>query len=325
MHVPGQRPDAMKLGIVVLNWNGKDVTPRCLDSIYRSSTPPDTIVVVDNASGDRSADLIHEQFPQVVLIENDCNLGFAEGCNVGIRYLLERQFDLILLLNNDAVVDSACICELKRAADSHPAAAAYAATIYELSDPGKIWFGGGTISQLTLNARHDTQALDKTRVPRPTQFITGCCLLMRSDAVRKIGLLDSNFFAYFEDVDWCLRALAAGDQLIYVPDAKVYHDVSFSFRKAGAGVEPALHLWWARKRPLVLHLTYRNRLILARKHARGRAHLGVLTAYCAVRAVLHIVLLSLAGRSKAARAVLGGFRDGLVAVPTPFNPERYIR
>ena len=81
----------MKLGVVVLNWNGKDVTPRCLDSISHSSCPPDQIVVVDNASTDGSAELIRGRYPQVVVIPNDSNLGFAQGCGIGVQHLLERR------------------------------------------------------------------------------------------------------------------------------------------------------------------------------------------------------------------------------------------
>lgn len=313
----------MKLGIVVLNWNGKDVTPRCLDSIYRSSTPPDAIVVVDNASRDSSAELIREQFPQVVLIENDCNLGFAEGCNTGIRYLLERDFDLVLLLNNDAEVDPGCLHELKRAAESYPAAA-YTATIYEHGKGEKVWYSGGTISRLTLEARHEAQPADSSGSPRPTEFITGCCLLFRSEALRKIGLLDTTFFAYYEDVDWCLRAKASGSRLLYVPGAIVHHEVSHSFRKAGSTKDGISRFSWAQKRPVVLYLTYRNRLLLARKHANGNLHLLFLMLRCFVRAILLSGGLALVGQSERARAVLNGIRDGFQRVPKPVQLARYL-
>ncbi|HEX5091315.1 MAG TPA: glycosyltransferase family 2 protein, partial [Burkholderiales bacterium] len=194
----------MKLGVVVLNWNGKDVTPRCLDSLYRSTRPPDLVVVVDNASVDGSAELVRDRFPQAELIRNDSNLGFAEGCNVGMRILLERGFDLILLLNNDAVVDPECLGALEHAAKDHPAAA-YGATIYDMGEPARVWYAGGSIGRWTLDARHELARPRAGDLPRPTAFITGCCLLLRAEALRRIGLLDEAFFAYYEDVDWCLR------------------------------------------------------------------------------------------------------------------------
>jgi len=313
----------MKLGIVVLNWNGKEVTPRCLDSIARSSCPPDQIVVVDNASTDGSADLVRGAFPHVVVIVNDSNLGFAEGNNVGIRYLLERAFDLILLLNNDTVLDPESLRALKHAAEAYPAAA-YGAAIYELSAPGRVWYGGGSISRLTLDARHRTARADVHGPPRATDFITGCCLMFRSEALRNIGLLDKDFFAYYEDVDWCLRAKATGSRLLYVPAATVRHDVSHTFRRAGAPVERAAQYPWAQSRPLVLYLAYRNRLLLARKHAGGPLHFTFLVTRRVARAALHAGMLVLAGRSRQARAVVDGTRDGLRWPPQPARVEQYF-
>jgi len=314
----------MTLGVVILNWNGMDVTPRCLDSILRSSSPPDQIVVVDNASTDGSADHIRGRYPQVALIVNDSNLGFAEGNNVGIRYLLERAFDLVLLLNNDTVVDPDCLRELKRAAETQPAAA-YGATIYELSAPGRIWYSGGSISRLTLEARHETAPADAPGTPRPTDFITGCCLMFRSDALRGIGLLDRDFFAYYEDVDWCLRAKAADERLLYVPAAVVRHDVSHSFRRVGTRDHGAPRYSWTQSRPLVLYLAYRNRLLLARKHASGKLHLVFLILRRLARAALHVAMLLPSGRGSQAKAVVVGTMAGLRWPPQPAKIDRYIR
>jgi GT2 family glycosyltransferase len=313
----------MKLGVVVLNWNGKDVTPRCLDSISRSSCAPDQVVVVDNASTDGSADFVRSAFPHAAVIVNDSNLGFAEGNNVGIRYLLERAFDLILLLNNDTVLDAESLCELKRAARAQPAAA-YGAAIYELSPPGRLWYGGGSISRLTLDATHATAPVDGRGTARPTDFITGCCLMFHADALRRIGLLDKDFFAYYEDVDWCLRARAAGSRLLVVPAAIVHHDVSHTFRRAGTPVESAATYAWAQSRPLVLYLAYRNRLLLARKHASGKLHFAVLATRRLARAALHAGMLMATRRGPQARAVVDGTRDGLRWPPQPARVERYF-
>jgi len=311
----------MKLGVVVLNWNGRDVTPRCLDSLFASACPPQRIVVVDNASTDGSADLIRGRYPQVVLIENDSNLGFAEGNNVGIRYLLEREFELVLLLNNDAVVEPRCLCELMRAAETDPAAA-YGATIYELKAPGRIWYAGGRISRLTLDARHETGSVGGTT--RPTEFVTGCCILFRAEALRSVGLLDRDFFAYYEDVDWCLRARATGNRLVYVPGAVVRHDVSYSFGRLGDTSRGNFHPQWARSRPLVLYLAYRNRLLLARRHAHGKLTFLSLCARRIARGGLHCALLTLLGRASQASAVALGTLDGFQASSRPARIARYL-
>lgn len=313
----------MKLGVVVLNWNGKDITPRCLDSLLRSSRAPDQIVVVDNASTDGSADLVRGQYPQVVLTVNDSNLGFAEGNNVGIRYLLEREFDLILLLNNDAMVDPECLGELMRAAMTHPAAA-YGATVYELARPERVWYAGGAISPMTLDARSVTGPVDSRGSPRATDFVTGCCMLFRGEALKKVGLLDKDFFAYYEDVDWCLRAKAASEGLVYVPSAAVHHDVSHSFRRAGATDTRRGRHSWSQSRPLVLYLAYRNRLLLARRHARGTLHRAFLVLRRFVRAGLHAGILGLSGRVAQAAAVLEGTIDGMKGAAEPTRLQKYL-
>lgn len=312
----------MKLGVVVLNWNGIEVTPRCLDSVLRSACPPDLILLVDNASTDGSADLVRNRYPQVVLIENEANLGFAEGNNVGIRYLLERGFDLVLLLNNDTVLDAQALCELRRAADAQPAAA-YGATIHELAAPGRVWFAGGSLSRLTLEAKHAARLAADRGAPQPTDFITGCCLMFHSRALRSIGLLDEAFFAYYEDVDWCLRAAAAGARLLYVPAAVVHHEVSHSFRRGDGGGAAAARYPWAQSSPLTLYLAYRNRLLLARKHARGRLHFVFLVTRRLLKGALHAVLLGLAGRARQAAAVIDGTMAGLRRRVPPVNVARY--
>jgi len=312
----------MKLGVIVLNWNGKEVTPRCLDSLLASDCPADRIVVVDNASTDGSADLVRGRYPQVVLIENDSNLGFAEGNNVGIRYLLEQGFELVMLLNNDAVVDAQCLCEMKRAAEREPAAA-YGATIYEMSGPERLWYAGGTISRYTLDARHHTETAELKGTLRTTELITGCCMLFRAEALKKIGLLDEDFFAYYEDVDWCLRAQGAGERLAYVPAAIVRHDVSHSFQRTGSETGAGRYSW-SQSRPLVLYLAYRNRLLLARKHARGNVHRAILLVRRLARAAIHASVLLLSARSAQALAVTEGTLDGFRSRARSLRLSRYV-
>jgi GT2 family glycosyltransferase len=313
----------MKLGIVVLNWNGYDITPRCLDSIFGNSSLPDAVVVVDNASTDGSADLIRARYPQVVLIGNDRNLGFAAGCNLGIQYLLDRNFDFVLLLNNDAEVDPECLLELTKAAGAYPAAA-YAPIIFQHDRPEEVWFSGGTIDPLTLEARHETRQPANAELPYSTGFLTGCCLLLRTDALMRIGLLDTRFFAYYEDVDWCLQAKALGYDLVCVPKATARHEVSHSFRRAGADRDGVSRFSWAQLRSVVLYLTYRNRLLLGRKHARNGLHLLFLMGRCLMRGSVHAGLLCLIGQTERAGAVVHGMSEGMFRAANPPQIHRYL-
>ncbi len=251
------------------------------------------------------------------------NLGFSGGCNIGIRYLLEKDYDLILLLNNDAEVAPDCLEKLTDAATLTDAAA-YTGTIYESAAPSRIWYSGGTLNLLTLDARHAIKAPLPNELPRPTEFISGCCLLMTAGALREIGLLDEKFFAYYEDLDWCLRAKHARRKLVYVPQANIYHNVSHSFKRAGSTNDRPTGSRWTQKRPIVLYLSYRNRAILSKKHASGSIHLAFLLARLTMRAAAHLVMLLLAQQGQRARAVLHGIGGGILGQPGTPEIDRYL-
>src|SRR5581483_930991 len=202
--------------------------------------------------------------------------------------------------------------------------AAYTGTIYEKKDPGRVWFSGGVIDSFSLVARHFTEPPTDSTAARSTEFITGCCLLFRSDALKTIGLLDTCFFAYYEDVDWCLRARVAGSRLLYVPQATIYHEVSHSFRRAGSNRDRSPRFSWAQKTPLVLFLTYRNRLLLYRRHSHGLIHKMFLFAKCGARAALHVTLLTITGQFDRARAVATGYRDGCLGAPPTYGISRFL-
>ena len=99
------------IAIIVLTWNQRDLTLDCLDSLVQMDYPADRLhlIVVDNNSEDGTAQAIRERYPQVKVLENGDNLGFAEGNNVGIRHAMERDVDYVMLLNNDTVVDSTMV------------------------------------------------------------------------------------------------------------------------------------------------------------------------------------------------------------------------
>src|SRR5690349_2452680 len=105
-----------RIAVLVLNWNGRDDTLQCLESLSKVDYPNFDVIVVDNGSIDDSVQAIRASFPSLLLIENGANLGYAEGNNAGMRVALERGADFILLLNNDTVVDGDLLKELAAAA-----------------------------------------------------------------------------------------------------------------------------------------------------------------------------------------------------------------
>ena len=229
-----------RVNIIVLNWNSYNVTRDCLLSLQKLDYTNHEVVVVDNGSADSSGLKLAEDFPEVRLIQNERNLGFSGGCNVGIRDALSRGTDYVLLLNNDTVAAPALLRELVRISDSSPQVGMVNPKIYFFDPADRIWYAGGVYKPGWSFSKHigvhkrDDGSYDQTH---EVSFVTGCALLVKAEVVRRVGLLDEMFFLSFEDLDWCVRALHAGFKALYVPAGVVWHkdahDTTSNLGKAG--------------------------------------------------------------------------------------------
>jgi GT2 family glycosyltransferase len=192
------------------------------------------ILVVDNGSSDDSVQFLRETFPRIEIIANSVNLGFAGGCNVGIRRARQEGAEYILLVNNDTIVDPFLLQELLKEAEAHPRTGILSPKIYYFDPSDAIWWAGGRFNIWTGLATHidlrktDTGCNDK---PRDLDWATGCVMLLRTEAVGKIGLFDEQLFNTGEDVDLSLRMRAAGFAVRYVPTARLWHKESVDIRK----------------------------------------------------------------------------------------------
>ena len=208
--------------IIVLSWNNQKHTVECLASLSQLSYPDAKIALVDNGSTDATIATVCRQFPSVHIIENGRNFGFAEGNNVGIRYALEHEADHILLLNNDTVISPDMVSQLVHAAEKDSTIGFVCPSIRSYFDSSKQYIGAdinwksGQGCELERSPEGLPEILD-------TDYAPGCALLVKSDVVRRIGLLDSAYFAYFEDVDWSLRCRKAGYRVVVVPQAEIQH------------------------------------------------------------------------------------------------------
>ncbi len=217
--------------IILVNWNGKDVTLDCLASLQRISYANHRVVVVDNASADGSVDEISRRFPSVQLLKMRENLRFAGGNNAGMRHALDQGAEMILLLNNDTTVAMGFLEPLVSAMQASNDIGMVTPKILYASDPSRIWFAGARISFWTGTMKHlGIRAVDDGSfdIPGPTDYATGCCVLIKRTIVEQVGMLDESFFMYGEDADWSMRVRRAGMRLLYVPSSSVWHKVSLS-------------------------------------------------------------------------------------------------
>jgi GT2 family glycosyltransferase len=240
------------VSIIVLNYNGRDDTLACLRSLEHLTYPNVNVIVVDNASSDGSADAIRAAHPQMTLIETGANLGFTGGNNVGIRRALDQGADYVMLLNNDTIAAPDTITLMIEVMEADPTIGVSGPMIYYYSAPETIWSAGGQIDwSRGVTAMIGVNEEDKSQfglTPRRVDFVTGCALLVRREVWEKIGLLDDQFFMYYEETDWCVRASRAGYKIVHVPQAMLWHKISIEERAAS----PRTYYYMTRNRLLFL-------------------------------------------------------------------------
>lgn len=222
-------PGAPRVLILIVNWNGAEVLGECLSSLAAVTRPDYEILVVDNASSDGSVDLVRERYPDVHVIESSENLLYAGGNNLGLQWGLERDFGLFLLLNNDTEVEADFLEPLVRASMQSDRAGIFGSKIFYADREETIWYAGGRVGRWTGTISHEGLRKKEGEwedVPRRTDYVTGCCLLIRREVLEAIGLLDEGYHMYAEDVDFCLRARKAGFECRYVPESRLWHKIS---------------------------------------------------------------------------------------------------
>jgi GT2 family glycosyltransferase len=192
-----------KVFIVILSYNRKDRLKKCLDSVFQISYPNFEVIIVDNNSSDGSFEMARTGYSRSVFIRNEKNIGYSAGNNAGIRYALERMADYVLLLNNDTEVKPAFLSKLVEAAEKDQRIGIVSPLIFD-GYSGKVWFSGGRIDWLKMKAINLTEIRAENNFD--TDFISGCAMLVKKEVFKKAGLLDEDFFLYWEDVDFSLRA-----------------------------------------------------------------------------------------------------------------------
>lgn len=236
---------------LVLNWNGADVIRDCLKSLRAYTHVPYRVLVVDNASTDESPAIIQEEFPECDFLPLQQNYGFAEGNNKGITYLQEKypSLEYIALLNNDTRAQNGWLDALVESLDNHPHhgfAAAQLVCWNGKDTPTVIDSAGDVFYQHGLAGKRGHGKQINTYSEEEDAF--GACAgaaLYRCAMLKDIGLLDSDFFAYNEDVDLSFRAQLAGWKCRFVPKAVVWHRVSFSAKPFSPRV-----IYWAKRNSL---------------------------------------------------------------------------
>jgi GT2 family glycosyltransferase len=245
-HVPSEAPDEagavvrrpadstpVDLSILIASYDTVDYLEECLESIYRN--PPEVpfeVLVVDNDSPDRSADMVREKFPRVRLLVLEENVGFARANNVAMQH---ARGHYLLLLNSDTRVLPGSLTRLLAVMKRHPRVGAVGCK--QLDGDGHLKLTWGRFpsfyNEIVRKVLHWRLRIDGSQVrdyldrkyngTSSVDWVSGSCLLARREAVDEAGLLDENIFMYFEDIDWCRRMQAQGWQVLYEPGVNIVH------------------------------------------------------------------------------------------------------
>jgi GT2 family glycosyltransferase len=252
-----------RLLVIVLSYNGVDLTRGCLQSLERQTLRAFDILVVDNASEPGTVDALRSSHPNIRLIEAPTNVGYAGGNNIGLRMGLDQGADLFMLLNNDTVLDPACLERLLLAKESDSQIGALGPMVYTWDETDRISSAGGRIDWAhadAVNVGAGEMDAGQHR-SRDVDFVNGCGLLVTRAAVDKIGLLDERYFMYWEETDWCARIRRHGFHIRFEADAYLRHKATIQSDELG---------------PTALYYMTRNRLLFFSLNATGRRRMSAL-------------------------------------------------
>ena len=295
-----------KIAIIIINWNTYQLTFNCLKSLKACTYNNKTIFLVDNGSKDGSGDKIALEFPDINFIKNEINEGFTGANNKALKVILKQNFDYVLLLNNDTEVKPNFLSLLEARMDSDQNLAATQPLILDFPNKNTIWNGGGSFNTFFGLSKTRSNGLiynPKLKIDTFTEWISGCCILVKIAVVREVGLLDNRFFVYFEDVDWSIRMTNLGYKLGVVPNSIIYHHSSGSYKKNNTSKEGNIS-------PYAHYLNVRNHIYLIKKHSFLFNNLGS-WLYQIFKISSYSIYFILRGRLGKFKMVWRGVLDGV--------------
>lgn len=308
----------LPVGVIVVNWNGRDDTLACLDSIAGADPAPARIVVVDNASNDdslpairawaarrgtscdeREFDDLRTTTATLTVLRSPVNHGFSGANNAAMRLLgSDPAVAHVLLLNNDATIAPDLLARLEDARAAGGDACIIGPTIYRQDPAGEVWYAGSRAVPLRALVSHELR-VPASDVPVDTAFVTGCAMFISGAALRRLGGLPECYApGYLEDAEYCWRARAEGVRVLYAPAGVAYHKVGVSFARVPS--------------PRLAYTLNRNRVFFVRRNFHGvQRRLAML--YLAITKPARAALEVVRGRPALGMAVLRGVRDGFLS------------
>lgn len=251
-----QGSDWPRVGVVILNWNGEEETIQCVTSLRKASYPSLEIIVVDNnsraTSRSRLSDFLKVESGEI-LLENDENLGFSRGCNVGLRHARALGCHYFLLLNNDCTVAPGFLEPAIQIAERDSTVGLVGGKIALAGEEHLLWYAGGHVDlwrgQAVVRGFRQPDGASFSQITE-TAFVTGAMMLIPARVIQRVGFLPEEYFFGVEEWDYSLTVRRAGYRLLYVPEFTAVHKSDGSHSNSD---------------PKYIYNAYRNKLIFQQK------------------------------------------------------------
>ncbi len=299
------------MAVLILNYNGASFLPACFESVLASDYPSFDVVLIDNHSSDGSVAWTRAAHPDVHIIENLENMGFASAYDRAIRTL---EYPLVVLLNNDTTVHPRWLTTLVDVLESDERIAACGSRILMMHDPSILDHGGGLLTWIGsgLDVGKWSRNTQGASTPTETGFACGAALLVNREAYLRVGGFDTTYVMYHEDVDLCWRLRMAGYTIMQVPSSMVYHH-------GGGGHSQGIDMHPSRTR-----FSQRNRLANILKNM-GSGRVPVALAVSSLYDLLRVARLALTGKKDVLRAIVGGYGEILSSLDDVLSKRRIVQ
>ena len=222
--------DEKSVNIIVLNWNQREFSLKCISSLKKTTYKNKHIIFVDNGSNDGSSESVKALHPNVEIIQLENNIGYAAGNNYGFK-TIKNHSKYTIFLNNDTFVDPGFIEPLVDELEYNPHSIQAVPKIFYANKKNTLWYAGGSVNLALSQIRHiglGSNNIKRFNERKSVDYATGCCFCIRSDDYAEFGMFDEKYKMYCEDVDLSLKIRKSGGKIIYIPRSKVWHHVSIS-------------------------------------------------------------------------------------------------
>lgn len=300
------------VAIIIINWNTPQHSFNCITSVLKYCDKQNfDIILADNGSTDDSFNFLKENFPNLHFIDNQKNLGFAEGNNKALEYSIKSGYTYSLLLNSDTEVDEELIKPLLNYLDTNNHVGAVQPAIYWMHKREKLWNGPSYFNPyLGITYSGNKNKHDSEPKIKKADWLTGCAMMIRNEVLKGSGLFTEKFFLYYEDVDLSFRIRQTGYELHYLPDCKVYHEAGVSGKQFAKNKEGTLS-------PIIHYYLSRNKLWILRRYGSSFLFPLIILSHSFYYGSLLIYFI-VRRRWKKAGLLLKGIKEGL------FTPQKSI-